>query len=205
MRIFVEAQAAGRVADLPVENLRLARNFRSHAGLVDWVNAVFSQRARRPQRSVARRGRVRTGARGRSRAAGLCGDARRRRRRRAPKPRSSSTGCARRSTRARRTIAILVRARAHLDSVLPALRAAGIAYAAVELDALAERQAILDLESLTHALAQPADRLAWLSVLRAPWCGLVLSRSLRRRRGRRARTPRDRSPRSSMGPTPLQG
>jgi hypothetical protein len=39
--------------------------------------------------------------------------------------------------------------------ILPALREAGIAYAAVELDALAERQAILDLVSLTHALVQP--------------------------------------------------
>jgi ATP-dependent exoDNAse (exonuclease V) beta subunit len=54
------------------------------------------------------------------------------------------------------------------------LRAAGVAYAAVELDALAERQAILDLASLTHAISQPADRLAWLAVLRAPWCGLAL-------------------------------
>ena len=73
------------------------------------------------------------------------------------------------------TIAILVRARAHLDRVLPALRAAGMAYAAVDLDALAERQAIVDLASLAHALVQPADRLAWLAVLRAPWCGLALA------------------------------
>ena len=69
---------------------------------------------------------------------------------------------------------MLVRARAHLDALLPALRAAGIPFAAVELDALAERQAVLDLASLTHALVQPADRLAWLAVLRAPWCGLAL-------------------------------
>ena len=69
---------------------------------------------------------------------------------------------------------MLVRARAHLDALLPALRAADIPFAAVELDALAERQAVLDLTSLAHALVQPADRHAWLALLRAPWCGLTL-------------------------------
>jgi superfamily I DNA/RNA helicase len=72
------------------------------------------------------------------------------------------------------SVAILVRARAHLDVLLPRLRVAEIPYAAVDLDVLGQRQAIQDLVALTHALIQPADRLAWLSVLRAPWCGLAL-------------------------------
>jgi ATP-dependent exoDNAse (exonuclease V) beta subunit len=55
------------------------------------------------------------------------------------------------------------------------LRAAGIAFAAVEIDALGERQSVRDLASLTHALIQPADRLAAHAVLRAPWCGLALA------------------------------
>ena len=69
-------------------------------------------------------------------------------------------------------VAILARSRGHLAAILPALRAEGIGYAAVDLDRLGDRPAVLDLQALTHALVQPADRLAWLAVLRAPWCGL---------------------------------
>jgi hypothetical protein len=72
-------------------------------------------------------------------------------------------------------VAILVRSRAHLARVLPALREAAIAYDAVELDVLAERPAVRDVAALAHAIVQPDDRLAWLAVLRAPWCGLPLA------------------------------
>jgi len=73
------------------------------------------------------------------------------------------------------SVAVLVRARTHLGAVLPALRDAGIAYSAVDLDVLADRSAVRDVVALAHAIAQPADRLAWLALLRAPWCGLALA------------------------------
>jgi ATP-dependent helicase/nuclease subunit A len=71
-------------------------------------------------------------------------------------------------------IAVLVSNRSHLQQIIRELRARNIAFQAVEIDALAKRPAILDLIALTRALVHLADRTAWLSVLRAPWCGLSL-------------------------------
>lgn len=70
------------------------------------------------------------------------------------------------------SVAILVRTRTHLQKILPALSAAGLNYQANEIDRLASRMAIMDLLSLTRALLNLADRIAWLAILRAPWCGL---------------------------------
>jgi ATP-dependent exoDNAse (exonuclease V) beta subunit len=72
------------------------------------------------------------------------------------------------------TIAILVRSRYHLSSIVAALKKDGIKFQAVEIDSLKNRPVITDLISLTRALSHPADRIAWLAVLRAPWCGMSL-------------------------------
>ena len=66
-----------------------------------------------------------------------------------------------------------MRNRSHLDRIVPALKAAGIRYRAVEIDALGEKQIVQDLYALTRALTHPADRVAWLAILRAPWVGSV--------------------------------
>lgn len=72
------------------------------------------------------------------------------------------------------SIAVLVRNRSHLQGIIQNFREAGLSFQAVEIDPLQERQVVLDLLSLTRALLNPGDQLAWLSVLRAPWCGLDL-------------------------------
>ena len=80
--------------------------------------------------------------------------------------------------RARRpdgTIAVLVHARSHLAGIVSVLRRNGIRFRAVDIDALGDRPVVRDLQSLTRALLHTGDRLAWLAVLRAPWCGLTLT------------------------------
>ena len=172
--IFLDAQANARIAGIPVTCLDLARNFRSQEPVVAWVNAVFPQVL--PPVSDPARGEVaykhvvatRSGP----------GD-------KAPTldvviGRAEEAAMVLRRVREAQAagsdeIAILVQARRHLDVVLPALRSEDIEYTAIELETLAQRSATRDLVSLTRAITQPADRLASLALLRAPWCGLRLS------------------------------
>jgi ATP-dependent helicase/nuclease subunit A len=70
---------------------------------------------------------------------------------------------------------VLVAGRSHLTQVVAALQRRRIAFQATDIDPLAERPVVLDLLALTRALAHPGDRTSWLSVLRAPWCGLELA------------------------------
>ncbi len=71
-------------------------------------------------------------------------------------------------------IAILVRSRNHLVEIIPQLRRAGLRFQAVDVEPLVQRPVIHDLMALTRALLHPADRISWLAILRAPWCGLDL-------------------------------
>ena len=79
-----------------------------------------------------------------------------------------------RSSGGKYRIAILARARKSLVPLAEALHRAGIAFRAVDLEQLSARPEILDALALARAVLNPQDRLAWLGVLRAPWCGLAL-------------------------------
>ena len=72
-------------------------------------------------------------------------------------------------------IAILIRSRSHLKYIIPLLKQNHIAFQALDIDPLTTRSVIQDLLALTKALLHPAHRVDWLSVLRAPYCGFLLS------------------------------
>ncbi len=74
-----------------------------------------------------------------------------------------------------KSIAILVRARHHLDNLVQNLIKESIPFHAKELVPLTMRPIVSDLVQLVRALMHPGDRLAWLSVLRSPFCGLTLN------------------------------
>lgn len=71
-------------------------------------------------------------------------------------------------------IAVLARARKSLAPIAQALHEAGIPFRAVDLEKLPARPEVLDALALARALLNPQDRVSWLGVLRAPWCGLNL-------------------------------
>ena len=75
---------------------------------------------------------------------------------------------------AQQEIAILVRTRRQLFNIIPYLKQANLQFNAVDIESLNHLPMIQDLTSLTLAMQHFGNRLAWLSILRAPWCGLTL-------------------------------
>jgi ATP-dependent exoDNAse (exonuclease V) beta subunit len=80
-----------------------------------------------------------------------------------------------RAAKGKYRIAVLGRARKSLEPIAAALRDASIPFRAVELEKLQDRPEIIDVLALARALLNPHDRVSWLGVLRAPWCGLSLA------------------------------
>ena len=176
--LFLRAWNGG-VGRLPLQRLQLTRNFRSQPRLVEWVNAAFARVL--PGESDIASGSVafepstaeewREGAPPEAATFNAVIDG------------SPSDEAVRVVALVQRiqandpaaSIALLVRARPHLAQIVPALREAGLRFTAVEIEPLLARPLIGDLLALTRALEHLADKVAWLAILRAPWCGLTLA------------------------------
>ncbi|MBL8518644.1 MAG: UvrD-helicase domain-containing protein [Betaproteobacteria bacterium] len=174
--LFLKARARG-IGGVALTPLTLSVNFRSRAGVVDWVNATFA--ACMPAREDITLGAV-PHVRAEAFHDAAAGDAVRMHALFADQPETEAARVvslirAAQAERPQGSIAILVRSRPALMDIVPALKAAGLAFRAVDIDPLAGRAAVRDLAALTRALIHPADRIAWLAILRAPWCGLTLA------------------------------
>ena len=73
----------------------------------------------------------------------------------------------------RQSIAILVKARSVLPPILETLRKEEIQWDATDIDRVENLSSINDAMSLIKSVLNPTDKLSWLSILRAPWCGLT--------------------------------
>lgn len=178
--LFLRAWNDG-IAGVPLQQLNLARNFRSQRGLVDWANSAFVQVL--PANSDLASGAVAFEASVADESTEPASvvesvvlfhalpDG---------SPRDEAmrvVGIVQRirSNDPDASIALLVRARTHVAQIVPALREAGLSFTAVELELLLARPLVGDLLALTRALEHLADKVAWLAILRAPWCGLTLA------------------------------
>ncbi|HSW12852.1 MAG TPA: 3'-5' exonuclease, partial [Solimonas sp.] len=178
--LFMDARRLG-IGDLRLEPLQLLANFRSEAGIVDWVNQAFARvlPAVEDRERGAAAHAMAVATRPAAAEPAVCVHAFGGSDDVAEAQRVVELVRQAQAENAQASIAVLVRSRGHLEAITPALREAGLAYRAVDIEGLAARPVIEDLRSLTRALLQPADRIAWLAVLRAPWCGLELADLLR--------------------------
>ncbi|MCC6262272.1 MAG: UvrD-helicase domain-containing protein [Bryobacterales bacterium] len=74
-----------------------------------------------------------------------------------------------------RKIGVLFRKGANANVVGRALSANGQRFQAIDVEPLGSLPAVQDLRAMWNAIESPENRLAWLSVLRAPWNALTLS------------------------------
>ena len=174
--LFLRARAAG-LAGVVMDPISLSANFRSQAGIVEWVNAAFSRVM--PEREDIASGSVPYTASAATLGAlpgaavsvhPFFNDDRS-----AEAARVVEIVTQARRENAEATIAILVRIRGHLREIVPQLRDAGQRFRAIDIEELGHRPVVQDLLALTRALSHPADRLAWLALMRAPCCGLTLA------------------------------
>ena len=160
------------INDLPFKHLKLSSNFRSQAGIVNWVNANFKNVA---QPSVAIKGIATKDIAtkielnntddsvqiiGKTTAAEeidfICNQIK-----------------AIIATADNNTIAVLVRYRDQIPFIANALTTNDIAINATETQKLNSQFCILDIASLCQCLYFEHDRLSWIALLRSPLIGLT--------------------------------
>lgn len=171
--LFVQAATDG-VAGIPLTNLALVMNFRSQEGLVSWVNTHFEPLL--PQSADLRLGAI-PQSKAEAHQEPSVEDAVQIHvypddRIREAEAVASRIGALRESE-PNSSIAVLGRSRPALQPSVRALLATGLEINGSDLTALDKRPVINDLLSLCRYLANPADHVAYVALLRSPLCGIT--------------------------------
>jgi ATP-dependent exoDNAse (exonuclease V) beta subunit len=176
VQLFEQVTRCARFGTVPLRVLALHGNFRSQPPLIDWLNANFP-RINTPQDALQVRTVGYTPVTAEAVAGGEAGVFVHARGDAGADDRAAVVALIERllAQDARQSIAVLARSRVHVVGLAAQLRARGIAVHAGDIDGPAKSVVVRDLAALACALAHRADRIAWLAVLRAPWCGLTLA------------------------------
>lgn len=188
-KLFLEVKKLG-IGNCTLRSLTLSSNFRSHSGLVQWINrhfsvitASFNKASLEPSLlfspSQAIPSDLKEGdttgvhlhwledADIDQEADAIVALTQKVLNKRAQKTMGANT-------EETPSVAILGRTRQHLKVIFNKLRLADIPCLGLDLENLSDNPVIQDLLALTRALIHLADETAWLAILRAPWCGLSL-------------------------------
>lgn len=169
----------GKIADVSLTPLNLEINFRSSKAVVEWVNRSFKT-------VFPKQSDIQTGAVAFSKAVAFSED---------EQPAIFNHWAVNRTNEVeaqqvveliqtrlseiadspKKSIALLGRTRSSLMGIALLLKQQGIAFRAVELEGLQDRQEIQDCLALSRALLHLADRPAWIALLRSPLVGLSLN------------------------------
>lgn len=187
VRLFLAIWREKQFNGIALETVCLTSNFRSDTALIDWLNPVFSQifPAKADEATSAVTYTPSSATQTHTTSAGV---------------QLHLTAAARNGqqqaemivslihqimeTEQSPDIAVLVRSRSHAYDIIPALKAAGIRYAAQDIDPLLRKSAVSDVINLIRALWHPMDRGAWFALLRAPFIGLAWADCLALTQGR---------------------
>lgn len=177
--IFLKVQKSKQFFHLPLESLCLHTNYRSSTQIVHWANQtftdIFPKQENSPlgavaySRSVSHEVLVCNKNRGGVFFHPIVAES-------GPQEALQIAMLAHtlKNSNPNESIAILVRARQHLAWILKALRVKGLPYLAPDIENAFSQPVIQDLLTLLRALLSLDDKVAWLSMLRSPYCGLML-------------------------------
>lgn len=176
--LFLRAQANG-IADVKLRCLTLAANYRSYPAVVDWVNSELSRVFALPEEGASS-----DAARVEFAPAVATHTPSEQLEWASPCPCVDTLDEAQqvadaivhiRTNEPDATVAVLVRSRTHANDLMAQLTERKVPFTAREFANWSAREIVRDLLSLTYAVTQPDDRLAFFSVLRSPWVGCTLA------------------------------